>query len=125
MEQGQLVDEWSSLEMKRLLYFTRRRYRYASAPILDSAMVYFKSGSLYRCRPEEGYVCRKYEGNVQNLMHAVAIVEWPEDSTRAERRYLISMMSDVPKVNAAVEHQTLATLIERGLRTLPPSASAP
>ncbi len=119
MEQGRLVDEWSSLEMKRLIYFTRRRYRYASAPALDSAMVYFKSGSLYRCRPEEGYTCRKYEGNVQNLMHSVALVEWPDGSSKAGRRYLVSLMSDVPKINSAVEHQTLATLIERMVAATP------
>ena len=34
LEQGKLVDEWSSLELKRLLYFARSRYRYASAPSL-------------------------------------------------------------------------------------------
>jgi hypothetical protein len=32
MEQGKLVDEWSSLQMKKYLYMTKRRYRYAYAP---------------------------------------------------------------------------------------------
>ena len=45
MEQGQLVDEWSSRQIKRLLYMTERRIRYASAPALRDAAVYFKSGS--------------------------------------------------------------------------------
>ncbi|MDZ7344061.1 MAG: serine hydrolase, partial [candidate division KSB1 bacterium] len=67
MEQGKLVDGWSSLEMKKLMYFTRRRYRYASSPALDSAAVYFKSGSLYSCKPEAGFKCRKYMGNVKNI----------------------------------------------------------
>ena len=31
MEQGKLVDEWSSLELKRLLYITERRIRYGSS----------------------------------------------------------------------------------------------
>ena len=34
MEQGRLVDEFSSREIKRLLYMTERRIRYASAPAL-------------------------------------------------------------------------------------------
>ena len=35
MEQGRLVDEWTSLETKKLIYFSRSRYRYASALLLD------------------------------------------------------------------------------------------
>ena len=34
MEQGRLVDEFSSREIKRLLYLTERRIRYASSPAL-------------------------------------------------------------------------------------------
>ncbi|MDX1493352.1 MAG: serine hydrolase [Longimicrobiales bacterium] len=112
MEQGRLVDEWSSLEMKRLMYYTRRRYRYAFSPALDQAAVYFKSGSLYRCRPEEGFACGQYMGNVENLMHSVAIVESPAGREHA-RVYLISMMSNVLKVNSAGEHSEIATQIER------------
>ena len=112
MEQGRLVDEWSSLEMKRLMYYTRRRYRYAFSPALNEAAVYFKSGSLYRCRPEEGFACGQYMGNVENLMHSVAIVESPAGTEHA-RVYLISMMSNVLKVNSAGEHSEIATQIER------------
>ncbi len=50
MEQGRLVDPWSSLEIKKLLYFVRPRYRYASSPALNRAAVFFKSGSLFECR---------------------------------------------------------------------------
>ncbi len=67
---------------KRLIYMTQRRIRYASSPALNDAAVYFKSGSLYRCKPEEGFVCRKYEGNVENLMNSVAIVESPAGEPR-------------------------------------------
>ncbi|MBT8144142.1 MAG: hypothetical protein KJO55_05535, partial [Gammaproteobacteria bacterium] len=49
MEAGTLVDDWSSLELKRLLYMTQRRIRYASHPALHDSAVYFKSGSLYGC----------------------------------------------------------------------------
>ena len=118
VEQGRVVDAWSSLEMKRLMYYTRRRYRFASSPALDSAAVYFKSGSLYRCRPEPGYQCGQYRGNAQNLMHSTAIVESPAESPR--RVYLVSMMSDVLKINSAAEHQEIGTRLERLLRTLHP-----
>src|SRR5256714_1290737 len=47
MEQGKIVDDWSSLEIKKLLYFVRPRYRYASSPSLTNAAVFFKSGSLF------------------------------------------------------------------------------
>jgi len=121
LEQGKLVDEWSSLEMKRLIYFTRRRYRYASSPALADAAVYFKSGSLYQCAPEPGYECGQYRGNKQNLMHSVAIVESPAIGDR-QRVYMLSMMSNVPKINSAGEHQEIATQIERFMRTLHPDA---
>ncbi len=108
MEQGRIVDEWSSLEMKRLLYMTARRIRYASSPALNGAAVYFKSGSLYRCRAEAGFTCGKYMGNAENVMNSVAIVEHPDGRT-----YLTVLMSNVPRKNSAVEHQTLATYIDR------------
>lgn len=112
IEQGRLVDRWSSQEMKRLMYYTRRRYRYAFSPELNQAAVYFKSGSLYRCQAEEGYTCGQYLGNVENLMHSVAIVESPAGAEHA-RVYLISMMSNVLKANSAGEHSEIATQIER------------
>ena len=112
MEQGRLVDEWSSLEMKRLMYYTRRRYRFAFAPALDSAAVYFKSGSLYRCRPEEGFRCGQYMGNVENLMHSVAIVESPAGAA-TPRVYLVPMLSNVLTENSAGEHADIAGQIQR------------
>ena len=111
LEQGKLVDGWSSLEMKKLIYFTRRRYRYASSPALDSAAVYFKSGSLYSCKPEPGFKCRKYMGNNKNILNSVAIVESPARDPKP-CVYLVALCSNVLKVNSAVEHQTIATEIE-------------
>jgi len=113
LEQGKIVDEWSSLEIKKLLYFVRPRYRYASSPALSKAAVYFKSGSLFECRPEPGYHCGQYRGNQTNLMHSVAIVE------SGKRVYLVAMMSNVLKVNSAVEHQTIAGEIERLIQSNP------
>jgi hypothetical protein len=37
--------------------------------------VFFKSGSLYSCKPEDGFVCEKYMGDVRNMMNSVAVVE--------------------------------------------------
>lgn len=124
MEQGQVVDGWSSLELKRLMYFTRRRYRYAASPALNGAAVYFKSGSLYRCVPEEGYECAQYRGNAENLMHSVAVIESPAGAEHP-RVYLVSMMSNVLKVNSAAEHLEIGTQIERLVASLHPEPSGP
>ena len=108
LERDKIVDEWSSLEIKRLMYMTAKRIRYASAPRLANAAVYFKSGSLYRCKAEPDFKCGKYMGNVENGMNSVAIVEHPEGRT-----YLVALMSNVLRKNSAVEHQSLATFIDR------------
>jgi hypothetical protein len=92
MERGKIVDSWSSLKIKRLMYMTARRIRYASSPALAGAAVYFKSGSLYRCKPEPDFTCIKYMGNVENVMNSVIIVEH-EDG----RIYLVGLMSNVLK----------------------------
>lgn len=111
MEQGRLVDEFSSREIKRLLYMTERRIRYASSPALKDAAVYFKSGSLYACKQEEGFTCGKYMGNVRNYMNSVAIVESPAGDYRLD--YMVTLISNVLRKNSAVDHQTLATRIHR------------
>ena len=114
LESGRVVDAWSSLELKRLMYMTARRIRYASSPALTHAAVYFKSGSLYRCRPEPDFKCAKYMGNVENFMNSVAIIEHPDGRT-----YLVAIMSNVLRKNSAVEHQSLATFIDRILAKPP------
>jgi hypothetical protein len=111
MEQGHLVDEWSSRELKRMLYMTERRIRYASASALRDAAVYFKSGSWYQCVPEEGFKCGKYHGNKLNLMNSIAIVEAPAKERKLY--YLVTLTSNVLRKNSAVDHQTLATRIHR------------
>jgi hypothetical protein len=111
LEEGKLVDEWSSRQIKRLLYMTERRIRYASAPALNEAAVYFKSGSLYKCKEEEGFKCTKYRGNVINYMNSVAIVEQEIDGTRIH--YIVIVISNVLRINSAVEHQTLGAAIHK------------
>lgn len=122
LEQGRLVDEFSSREIKRLLYSTERRIRYASSPALFSSAVYFKSGSLFGCRPEPGFVCRPYAGNVRNFMNSAVIVEHPA----AERRihYIVTLTSNVLRRNSAVDHQSLATRIQRMMESLHPAGAA-
>ncbi len=111
LEEGRIVDAWSSREIKRLLYMTQRRIRYASSPALNAAAVYFKSGSLYRCQPEPGFVCRKYQGNVENLLNSVAIIEHPAGKRRLH--YMVVINSNVLRENSAVAHQTLGTRLQR------------
>ena len=116
MEQGRLVDSWSSLQIKRLLYMTQWRIRYASSPALKDAAVYFKSGSFYKCKPEPGFVCKKYMGNVLNLMNSVAIIESPAGAPVLD--YMVVVTSNVLKKNSAVAQQTLATRVHRLMQRL-------
>ena len=112
LEQGKVIDRFSSLEIKRLIYITQRRIRYASSPALDHAAVYFKSGSFYRCRSEPGFRCGKYQGNVQNLLNSVAIVESPAGDPDG-LFYMVVITSNVLKHNAAVLHQSIGTYLHR------------
>ncbi|QDO94757.1 hypothetical protein FNB79_12550 [Formosa sediminum] len=111
LEQGKVIDEKSSLEMKRLMYMTDRRIRYAQAPALKDAAVYFKSGSLYKCDRSKGEACGKYMGNVQNFMNSVAIVEHPDKTT-----YMVVLMTNVLRKNSATDHMNLATNIDKLIR---------
>lgn len=117
LEEGRLVDEWSSLEMKKYLYMTKRRYRYVYAPELNRAAVFFKSGSLYSCKPEEGFRCGKYLGNVRNLMNSVAIVQGPAEN---DPHYIAALMSNVLRVNSAWDHSRIAAAVDTMVRTRQP-----
>lgn len=133
VEQGRMVDVFSSLELKRLLYLTRRRVRYAKAPALAEAAVFFKSGSLYRCAPEPGFTCVQYQGNVVNVLNALVEVEAPrakamaatalsaaetagappvteeaEEAITQPVTYIIAVMSNELRRNAAEDHAILA-----------------
>ena len=109
LEQGLIVDSFSSTEIKRLLYVTERRVRYAASPALRESAVYFKSGSLYACEPEEGYRCQQFVGNKLNLMNSLAVVESPAGV--ASHFYLVALMSNVLRRNSALDHQAIATRI--------------
>ena len=113
MEQGRLVDEFSSREIKRLIYVTERRIRYASSPALADAAVYFKSGSLFECAKEPGFACKPYAGNVKNYMNSVAIIESPAGSRQLY--YLSTLVTNILRRNSAAEHQALATRLHQVL----------
>ncbi|MCZ7617657.1 MAG: class A beta-lactamase-related serine hydrolase [Myxococcota bacterium] len=128
MEQGRLVDPWSSLQIKRLLYLTDVRIRYASQPALDDSAVYFKSGSLYGCRHESGFDCRKYHGNAKNLMNSIAVVESEQDGRSLH--YIAVVLSNVLRKDATDMHRDLARQIHHlietrhGVRPIPMRAPA-
>lgn len=111
LEQGKIIDEASSLEMKRLMYMTDRRIRYAQSPVLKEAAVYFKSGSLYKCDRSKGEECGKYMGNVYNYMNSVIIVEHPDNCN-----YMVVLMTNVLRKNSASDHLYLASAIDKIVR---------
>jgi hypothetical protein len=110
VEQARLVDEFSSREIKRLIYVTENRIRYASSPALAQAAVYFKSGSLFECAPEAGFTCKPYAGNVKNYMNSAAIIESPAGQRKLH--YLSTLVTNILRKNSASEHQALATRIQ-------------
>jgi hypothetical protein len=111
MEQGRIVDEWSSREIKRLIYVTERRIRYASSPALADSAVYFKSGSLFECAPEAGFTCKPYAGNVKNYMNSTAIIESP--ASGRQLYYMSTLVTNILRKNSAAEHQALATRLQQ------------
>lgn len=108
LEQGNVIDQESSLEMKRLLYMTDRRIRYAQSNRLDDAAVYFKSGSFYKCDRQKDPGCKDYAGNVFNYMNSVIIVEQPNG-----KKYIVCLMTNVLGKNSAGAHLYLATSIDK------------
>ena len=93
LESGTLVDRFSSRELKRLLYMTQRRIRYASHPALNDAAVYFKSGSFYQCDSS----CAKYKGDKTNRLASVAIVESPAVASRSHVEMPSGISPRVPR----------------------------
>lgn len=121
IEAGTMIDAWTSRELKRLLYMTQRRIRYASHPALHESAVYFKSGSYFQCH-DGPKGCKKYMGDKTNRLGSVAIIESPVENPRL--LYLVAVMSNVLKVNSAVAHQSLALRIQRLIESYHPQAPA-
>ena len=120
LEQGLLVDAWSSLQIKRLIYLTDWRIRYASSPALNNSAVFVKSGSLYSCRPEPGFTCSRNAGNRLNFMNSVAIIESDEDGRKLH--YIVAVLSNVLRKNSVWEHRSLAGRIHQLVRSQHPVA---
>ena len=120
LEKGDIVDKNSSLEFKRLMYMTDRRIRYARSSSLDSASVYFKSGSFYKCDRIRNPNCGKYRGNVYNYMNSVCIVEQPDGST-----YLVALMTNVLGRNSGYDHYILARRFDTAIRSFAPPTDEP
>ena len=109
MEKGALVDPYSSLAIKRLIYLSEGRIRYASSPALRRSALYFKSGSLYSCKQEPGFECEKYKGNVRNYLNSVTMVETDEPGRRLQ--YIVVLLSNVLRKDSAQIHKRVATQI--------------
>jgi hypothetical protein len=123
MEQGKLVDPHSSLALKRLLYLTDRRIRYGAARNLYGEMVYLKSGSLYSCKKEPGFTCRKYRGNRRNLMNSLAIIESIDRDP--DLKYIVVLVSKVLKINSAAFHMNIGSDIHKIIQKLHPTKPKP
>ena len=111
LEQGLVIDQESSLEIKRLLYMTDRRIRYGASPQLNDAALYFKSGSLYSNNKALGTPYGEYKGNVYNYMNSVCIVEHPNGTN-----YIVCLESNVLSTNSAGAHMYLASAIDKQIR---------
>jgi hypothetical protein len=126
MEKGELVDAWSSREIKKLLYLTDQRIRYAASPSLDDSAVYFKSGSLYGCKPEKGFECGKFLGNRINYMNSMVIIE--SHDRNPQIRYAVVVLSNVLRKNSKDVHQEMGAHIHRiiqGFHPEPPATPTP
>ena len=133
VEQGRMVDEWSSLELKKMMYLTRRRVRYLHTHKLDNFAAFFKSGSLFKFKPETTERVQ-YEGDQLNVLNslieidttppppeALAAVTGPAADLAAKTVsvnsagkpyiYLVAVMSNELKRNAAEDHARLAEAI--------------
>ena len=57
--------------------------------------------------PISGFTCKTYAGNKTNIMNSVAVVE------RGSKVYLVTLMSNILRINSAVEHQRIAGEVEQ------------
>ena len=121
MEQGKLIDPFSSLAIKKLMYVTERRIRYASSSAFVEAAVFFKSGSLYKSNGTPP--CEKYCGTKLNSMNSLAVVEEPAGT--ANLHYIASLVSNVLGKNSAVEHQRLGGHLHQLIQKWHPQTGKP
>jgi hypothetical protein len=109
MEQGRLIDPWSSREMKNLLYLTQKRIRYSNSYLLDEAAVYYKSGSLYSGGPP-------YQGRTRNILHSGVVVEAPAEAPKVH--YLLMLSTNILVKDSLVLHEEIAGYIHSYMLSL-------
>ena len=112
LEQGRIIDVFSSREIKRLLYMTQGRIRYASHAVLDKSALYFKSGSIYRCYTDKKKPCKKYQGTKLNILNSIAIIETPARK-RPKLFYMVVVTSNILNKHSPTEHHNLALKVHR------------
>ena len=81
---------------------------------MGNAAVCYKSGSLYSCKAEKGFVCEKYAGNRYNYLNSVAVVEEEVDGRRIH--YIVTLLSNVLRKNSADVHQELGGRIHEMIK---------
>ena len=62
-------------------------------------------------RPEPGFTCRPYAGNVKNYMNSTAIIESPAAGRKLY--YMSTLVTNILRKNSAAEHQALATRLQQ------------
>ena len=67
--------------------------------------MYFKSGSLYGCKPEKGFDCGKFRGNRMNFMNSMVVIESIERNPPI--RYAVVVLSNVLRKDSSELHQQL------------------
>ena len=90
--------------------------------MLDDSAVYFKSGSLYGCKPERGFECKKFYGNRMNFMNSMVVVESIDRDPPL--RYAVVVLSNVLRKNSSEVHQEFAHRIHRIIESLHPKRGA-
>ena len=90
----------------------------AAHPALDDSAVFFKSGSLYGCKPEPGFECKKFHGNRMNFMNSMVVIESVD--RKPPLHYAVVVLSNVLRKNSSEVHQDFASKIHRIMESLHP-----
>ena len=92
MEEGRLATVWSSRKIKRLMYVTERRIRYAVGPRRSPTPPCTSSPGRCTSAPEPGFRCGQYMGNVRTT-ELDRDVEWPAGPRKLY--YMVALISNV------------------------------
>ena len=112
MEQGRLVDEFSSREIKRLIYVTERRIRYAVVAGARRRGGLLQVGLALRVREGARLRLRAVRGQRQELHELDRDHRVPGRRAEAATTWC-TLVSNVLRKNSAAEHQALATRLQQ------------